>query len=73
MIAFFPTFSLYLNCSTPLEYKKEKVPCITLDDFVYENNLEVGLIKADVEGCEKQLILGARLTDKKCFLNKGIW
>lgn len=53
------------NFGRGLEYKKEKVPCITLDDFVYENNLEVGLIKADVEGCEKQLILGAVNTIKE--------
>lgn len=48
-----------------LEYKKEIVPCIKLDDFVNENNIEVGLIKADVEGCEKQLILGAANTIKE--------
>jgi hypothetical protein len=31
----------------------------TLDDFVRKNNLNVGLIKVDVEGFEKELLKGA--------------
>ena len=36
-----------------------EVPVITLDDYVRENNLEVGLIKVDIEGCEQLLLKGA--------------
>ena len=36
-----------------------EVPVITLDDYVRENNLEVGLIKVDIEGGEQQLLKGA--------------
>ena len=36
-----------------------EVPVITLDDYVRENNLEVGLIKVDIEGGEQLLLKGA--------------
>ena len=36
-----------------------EVPVITLDDYVRENNLEVGLIKVDIEGGEQLLRKGA--------------
>ena len=36
-----------------------EVPVITLDDYVRENNLEVGLIKVDIEGSEQLLLKGA--------------
>ena len=36
-----------------------EVPVITLDDYVRENNLEVGLIKLDIEGGEQLLLKGA--------------
>ena len=36
-----------------------EVPVITLDDYVRENNLEVGLIKVDIEGGEQLLLRGA--------------
>jgi len=36
-----------------------EVPVITLDDYVRENNLEVGLIKVDIEGGEQMLLKGA--------------
>ena len=37
-----------------------KVPVITLDDYVKANNLQVGIIKADIEGAEPDLLRGAR-------------
>ena len=36
-----------------------KVPVVTLDDYVRENNIEVGLIKVDIEGGEQLLLKGA--------------
>ncbi len=37
----------------------EKVPCITLDDFVEENNIStINLIKMDIEGAEYLALLG---------------
>ena len=40
----------------------EEVPVVTLDSYVQENNLEVGLIKVDVEGAEQMFLEGARET-----------
>ncbi|GIA22123.1 TPA: FkbM family methyltransferase [Vibrio cholerae] len=42
----------------------EKVEVITLDEYVKENDLTVGVIKVDVEGYEEQLLLGALETIK---------
>ncbi len=39
--------------------EKESVEIISLDDFVLENNLQIGFIKADVEGFEQALLKGA--------------
>ena len=36
-----------------------EVPVVTLDDYVRENDLEVGLIKVDIEGGEQMLLRGA--------------
>lgn len=36
-----------------------EVPVVTLDDYVRENDLEVGLIKVDIEGGEQLLLRGA--------------
>ncbi len=36
-----------------------EVPVVTLDDYVRENDLEVGLIKVDIEGGEQRLLRGA--------------
>lgn len=41
---------------------KTRVPCTTIDKFVEENGIEVGLIKTDVEGAEQQLLQGAEKT-----------
>lgn len=37
----------------------ETVPVVTLDDYVREHRLNVGLIKIDVEGAEQSLLRGA--------------
>lgn len=59
-----------IGCST-LEYCKnnkdciqEKINIITLDDYVKESNLNVGLIKVDIEGMEKDFLKGAENTIK---------
>ena len=44
------------------EIVERKVPCTTVDAFVRENKLEVGLIKVDVEGAEQMLLRGAEQT-----------
>ena len=44
---------------------KETIQVIKLDDFVQENNIEVGLIKIDVEGYEQELLRGALVTIKE--------
>ena len=44
---------------------KEKIEITTVDAFVKENNLKVGLIKTDVEGFEQQLLKGALETIKR--------
>ena len=36
-----------------------EVPVVTLDDYVRENDLEVGLIKVDIEGGEQLLLRGS--------------
>lgn len=36
-----------------------EVPVVTLDDYVRENNIEVGLIKVEIEGGEQLLLRGA--------------
>ena len=44
---------------------KEKISIKTLDDIVKEENLEIGLIKVDVEGAEQDFLKGALETIKK--------
>ena len=41
-----------------------EVPVVTLDDYVRENNIEVGLIKVDIEGGEQLLLRGAVETNR---------
>ena len=36
-----------------------EVPVVTLDDYVHENDLDIGLIKVDIEGGEQLLLRGA--------------
>jgi FkbM family methyltransferase len=40
----------------------EEIEVVTLDEFVKENNLDVGLIKLDVEGYELDVLNGAKET-----------
>jgi FkbM family methyltransferase len=44
--------------------KQESVEIITLDDYVAKNQLQVGLIKVDVEGFEQEFLRGAEQTIK---------
>lgn len=41
---------------------KEQIEVTTLDKFVSENNIEVGLIKVDIEGFEQEFLKGAENT-----------
>lgn len=43
---------------------KEIVPVISLDEFVQKENIEVGLIKVDIEGFEQEFLKGAQNTIK---------
>ncbi|MCI8889139.1 MAG: FkbM family methyltransferase [Hungatella sp.] len=46
-----------------LGYKSEvNVKTITIDEYVKQHNLQVGLIKAHIEGAERELIKGAKET-----------
>ena len=40
----------------------QKIKTVTIDNFVRENQLEIGLIKLDVEGFEQQVLKGAEET-----------
>ena len=43
-----------------------KVKCCTIDNFVKENNIKkVDFIKADIEGAERNMLIGARQTLQK--------
>ncbi len=44
---------------------KEEVAITTIDKYVEENNIKVGLIKTDVEGFEQELLKGAMNTIKR--------
>lgn len=43
----------------------EKVPIVTLDEYVKEHQLHVGLIKTDLEGMEQDFLAGAKETITK--------
>lgn len=46
-----------------LTYEKEiKVKQITLDEYVNKKNLDIGLIKVDIEGAERDFLYGAKET-----------
>ncbi len=44
---------------------KESIICTTLDEYVLKNNLQVGLIKVDIEGFEPKFLEGAINTIKE--------
>lgn len=53
---YFTRASMYGSCG-----EKEAIECITLDRFVEENNIDkVDFVKADIEGSERQMLLGAK-------------
>ena len=54
-----------MNKSIKINYSEElKVEEVTVDQFVSENDLDVGLITIDVEGAEQNLLKGALDTIK---------
>ena len=57
------------RASTIMEFNKpelnEQVEMITLDDFVKEHQVQVGLLKLDVEGAEPTILQGALNTIKE--------
>lgn len=62
--------SLYSSASTInftdrwTDKKTEKIKLTKLDKFVEENNLSIGLIKSDLEGEERNFLMGAQNTIK---------
>lgn len=46
-------------------YVESKIEVTTLDEYVKENNIKVGLIKTDLEGYEKEFLKGAIQTIKE--------
>ncbi|MDA0061855.1 FkbM family methyltransferase [Brachyspira hyodysenteriae] len=54
-----------INNNNDVYTNEEIINMITLDEFVYKNNLEVGLIKTDLEGFEQEFLKGAINTIKK--------
>jgi len=42
--------------------QQEEIEITTLDSYVEENNLEVGMIKVDIEGAEQDFLAGAKET-----------
>lgn len=54
----------YVEKSTMPYTATETVEVVTLDEYVRENNLKVGLIKVDVEGAEQEFLKGAMETIK---------
>lgn len=54
------------NQSTNLSYNLISVPVTTIDDFVKHNHLKsIDFIKADIEGAERFMLIGATETLKK--------
>ncbi|MEI0604463.1 FkbM family methyltransferase [Brachyspira alvinipulli] len=53
------------NKESEVNSKKETINMITLDKFVEEKNIKVGLIKTDLEGFEQKFLEGAVNTIKK--------
>lgn len=60
---------LNINSLGPSSYitdnGEEKIKIITINDFVFNNDINVGLIKLDIEGFELDALKGAEKTIKK--------
>ena len=54
-----------LNRENGNVYQTENVEVITLDSYVEANSIDVGLIKVDIEGFEKNFLKGAEETIRK--------
>ena len=52
------------NSDTRWKMNREMVNVVSLDDYVSKNNLNVGLIKTDLEGFEQEFLKGAINTIK---------
>lgn len=64
--------TLYLSSDTSAsrivdetDHNSEKIQITTLDNFVADNQLQVGLIKVDIEGFEQEFLKGASNTIKQ--------
>lgn len=48
------------------DYEKQNISCISMDDFVEQYHLQrVDFVKADIEGAERELLMGAKETLKQ--------
>lgn len=57
--------SIFKNESKNIK-KSTAIKCTTIDQFAEENDIDVGMIKLDIEGAESDAINGAVETIKKC-------
>ncbi|ONI41624.1 hypothetical protein AN640_01330 [Candidatus Epulonipiscium fishelsonii] len=57
-----PGSSINLKNGNKTWKKKINVPMITLDEYVKKHNIEVGLIKVDIEGAEPLFLQGSKET-----------
>lgn len=63
-IAYSGSTSKTLSGETSYTEKVESIRMTTLDDYCRINNLEIGLIKVDIEGYEQEFLKGAQSTIK---------
>lgn len=70
-----PGASSLLESNNKCNIQKQKCQIITLDEYVEQNNIQVGLIKTDVEGFEFSLLQGAinTITTQKPILLISIY
>jgi FkbM family methyltransferase len=53
------------NLSVKESLTQLKIQMVSLDEYVFKNNLNVGFIKVDIEGYEQKFLEGAKETIKK--------